>query len=258
MLNIGSKGRAGLNRISAWTTSYDSGARLALHARQQPYLSVVLRGSYDEHLGSRVLPGWPLRLRYHPAGEEHEHFFGRVGARCLIIEFGEAWHESLGKLEHRASAPVVIDVVDSRVIALALAAQNTLEMESAAAELLTLCEGVYRLDRAVERSAAIRKAIDYIEHSLPHSITLEDLADLVKLHPTHFARTFRAATGRTVGKFVRARRLARAQQMLAAPNEVGISRIAAACGFADHAHMTRTFRSDLGVAPSEYRKLLKS
>jgi AraC family transcriptional regulator len=242
-----------LNRISAWTTSYEGGARLGLHARREAYLSIVLRGSYDEHLGSRVVAGLPLRLRYHAPHEEHAHVFGAAGGRCLNIEVGAGWSEVISELDKRATSPIIIDAIDFRVVGLALAARDTLEMESAAAELLSLCGEQVRVERAAERNAAIRKAFDYIEETLSHTITLTELAKLVELHPTHFARSFRSNTGLTVGQYVRRRRVAKAQQMLASSNDMGISRIAAASGFADHAHMTRTFRDLMGVAPSEYR-----
>ena len=66
---------------------------------------------------------------------------------------------------------------------------------------------------------------------------------------------FRRQKGCTVGEYVRHLRVDFALRQLS-ETENSLSDIAAAGGFADHSHLTRTFKAHLGLTPSEYRKNL--
>jgi AraC family transcriptional regulator len=203
-----------------------------------------------------------MRLRFHAADEEHSHRVGPSGARCLNIELSDAWHESLIRFGDVSDRPILVESGGWWALqAAALHRDGTpdsqLMLESLAAEMLVLCERQSRIELAVDRSAAIRRAIAAIDDRLGHQLSLTDLALVAGLHPTHFARSFRKLTGLTVGEYIRHRRVARAQALMIAMPSAGISRIAAETGFADHAHLTRTFRQISGTIPSAYRAALE-
>src|SRR5262249_27820538 len=81
--------------------------------------------------------------------------------------------------------------------------------------------------------------------------SVRTLAESAGLHPVHFARTFRRATGTTLRAWRRRVRVWRAVGMLAAGVQP-LASVALATGFADQAHFSRSFRLELGIAPSEY------
>lgn len=92
-----------------------------------------------------------------------------------------------------------------------------------------------------------------IDARLDGQLRLADLGAELGLTQFHFARAFRAATGQSPHQYVLARRVARAQAMIAARG-VPLAEIAFACGFASQAHMTDVFRNRLGVTPGRYRQ----
>lgn len=203
-----------------------------------------------------------MRIRFHLADEEHSHRVGPLGARCLNIELGDAWSESLERFKHATDRPILVEsggwwALQAAALHRAGNHDSQLLCESLAAELLNLCERQLRIDQAVDRSAAIKRAITAIEDGLGYDLSLTSLASIVGLHPTHFARSFRKTTGLTVGEYIRHRRVARAQALMIAMPSMGISRIAAETGFADHAHLTRTFKQISGAIPSVYRSALE-
>jgi AraC-like DNA-binding protein len=63
-------------------------------------------------------------------------------------------------------------------------------------------------------------------------------------------RRFRDQTGLTPHAFQTNVRIARARAMLSGGEP--IARVAAACGFADQPHLTRTFRRAVGVTPGRF------
>jgi AraC family transcriptional regulator len=101
------------------------------------------------------------------------------------------------------------------------------------------------------------RARDYLHAHFREKLTLADIAAAAGVHPVHLAQVHRRLYGKTVGECVRELRIEFACRALANP-ELSISRIALDAGFADHGHLTRSFRSGTGLTPSRYRRLLTS
>lgn len=81
--------------------------------------------------------------------------------------------------------------------------------------------------------------------------TLRSLALIAGYAPHHLSRVFRACTGTTVTEHRDRVRLARAAELAA--DGMRLADVAAACGFADHGHLTRRASRVLGVVPSRLR-----
>jgi AraC-like DNA-binding protein len=102
-----------------------------------------------------------------------------------------------------------------------------------------------------------RNLIEYVEAHLGEDLRLAELAAVVGLSRAHFARGFRKSMGMSPHLFVQHRRLNRAIQLLQR-NVHPIKEIASLCGFADAAHLTRSFKLKFGFAPSQLRRESKS
>ncbi len=101
-----------------------------------------------------------------------------------------------------------------------------------------------RLQREAVNHACVLMATRFDER-----LSLADMADETAYSGPFLARCFRSVTGRTMHDYLTAIRLREALTMLAdAPRSV--ARVAAATGFASHAHLTSTFRRALGATPS--------
>ena len=68
----------------------------------------------------------------------------------------------------------------------------------------------------------------------------------------HLSRIFKLVTGQTLSAYRRRVRIRSALDLLM-EGQVDLATIAAAAGFSDHAHLTRTFRTELGDVPSKIR-----
>lgn len=96
---------------------------------------------------------------------------------------------------------------------------------------------------------------DHIDAHLAERLDLAGMAAQLGMTPCLFARQFRISFGSPAYAWVTARRLERARRMLAETG-ASIKQIAAECGFADQAHLTRLFARELGVTPAAYRRAL--
>ncbi|KAA2252828.1 helix-turn-helix transcriptional regulator [Solihabitans fulvus] len=89
----------------------------------------------------------------------------------------------------------------------------------------------------------------------PVSLGLESLARQVSVSPTYLSRVFRSETGQTLTRFRNRLRVRMVLDRIEA-GESSLSRLAAELGFADHAHLTRTVRDEVGCTPSAVRGFL--
>jgi len=101
-------------------------------------------------------------------------------------------------------------------------------------------------------SRQLRLARDFLEAHLAENLSLSELAASCSLSPSHFARSFRRATGLPPHRYLVERRVALARELLL-NTTLPLVDIAARCGFADQSHLTKAFRRVLGVTPGSLR-----
>jgi AraC family transcriptional regulator len=98
----------------------------------------------------------------------------------------------------------------------------------------------------------VGKALWFIESHFARELSLEDIADCGCVSRFHLARAFEAATGFSVMRYVRARRLSESARRLAsgAPD---ILAVAIEAGYGSHEAFTRAFREQFGLTPDALR-----
>jgi AraC family transcriptional regulator len=107
--------------------------------------------------------------------------------------------------------------------------------------------------RASLAPARLRRVRELVEEQLDRDLSLEDMAAAAGLSRAHFARAFRAATGRTPFAYLRERRIARTCSLLISTTRPVVE-IAALTGFSSHSHLGRVFKHQIGMTPAEYRR----
>lgn len=97
-----------------------------------------------------------------------------------------------------------------------------------------------------------QKALWFIESHLAGELTLDGIAAIGGISRFHMVRAFGAATGLSVMRYVRARRLTEAARALAngAPD---ILNLALEADYGSHEAFTRAFRDHFGVTPETVR-----
>lgn len=103
-----------------------------------------------------------------------------------------------------------------------------------------------------------RRVVDAARELLvddPASTSLSGLAARVGVSRSHLSRVFRQDTGETLTRFRNRLRVRAALDRIEA-GEPSLARLAADLGYADHAHLTRALRAEVGHTPSAIRRLL--
>jgi AraC family transcriptional regulator len=98
---------------------------------------------------------------------------------------------------------------------------------------------------------------DIIEARMEDKLTVQELATSLGPSTGFLSRAFKAAVGKTPHDYIVDRRISRARALLRS-GEIGPAEVAAAAGFASHAHMASQFRNRLGVTPDALRERPRS
>ena len=104
--------------------------------------------------------------------------------------------------------------------------------------------------------AAAERARELLEDTTDPAISSADLERVTGLDRYALARAFRSAFGSSPHRYLVARRVARAQRLLA--SGAGLAEAAAGAGFADQSHFTRHFKAHLGLTPGRYISLQRA
>ncbi|EIC85256.1 helix-turn-helix domain-containing protein [Serratia sp. M24T3] len=100
----------------------------------------------------------------------------------------------------------------------------------------------------------VSELLDWIEHNLDQSLTLDTIAAKSGYSKWHLQRLFKSFTGQTLGTYTRQRRLTMAATELRMTQN-SVLRIADKYQFDSQQTFTRTFKKQFKTTPAVYRRL---
>ena len=235
---------------------YAGDSVLPWHEHDESYLCLVAAGGYTQQTTGDDVDCQRGLLLTHPEGHRHANRFSPAGARCISIFFGDASGDGLTRLlgEHRQLRLPDADRLLARIERELRATDDAaaLALHSAVLELVaTAC----RADDE-RRPAWLQRVLDRLHDDPLATPSLQELAALAGVHPSHLARSFQRAKGTSVGEYQRGLRIALAREALADAHR-SIADVASLAGFTDQSHFARVFRRLTGETPRDYRHRLQ-
>lgn len=103
-----------------------------------------------------------------------------------------------------------------------------------------------------EDNPRVHLAAEFIRAHCTEALKLEDICAAAGLSPSYLTRSFRRGYGMTPHAYLINSRIQYAQSRLRQGGE--IAEVALAAGFADQAHLQRTFKQLLAATPGQYRR----
>lgn len=242
-------------------TSYAPGSELPQHSHERACFCLVLKGAYDEIYRGQTLSCAPMTLVLRPPGETHSDRFRDSAVRCFIFEFELGWLERVRRHARVLDSPALLRGGLPIQLAMRLYGESRriddftpLAIEGLALELLA--EGSRRLaQESIGRPPRwLERAREILRERFREPPSLAETADAVGVHPVHLAREFRRRYHCTAGEYVRRLRIEYVCREMVS-SDAPLVDIALTAGFSHQAHFSRSFKSIMGMTPTEYRAL---
>lgn len=102
-------------------------------------------------------------------------------------------------------------------------------------------------------NSIIGKAMLFITSDLSRRISLKEIAAYCGMTPTYFSSLFHTKTGKTFIRWLTDVRIDRAKYLLN-ESDASVLEISLECGYGNFSHFIKTFRRNVGISPTAYRK----
>lgn len=240
-------------------TVHPPGYQIPLHAHHLQSLYLVLSGSVTEKLGRKSQAREAGDLVYTPSGELHSDRFHGRGGHCIMMELQPilaARVADYGRLPVRPMSFHGQSAWLARRLYCEFKTSDSLSplvLEGIGLELLAQICHEHSGPQKQYSMSKIDRVQELVDQRFAQTISLAEVAREVELHPVYLARLFRRRHHCSVGEYLRRRRIEFACLHLANSRKP-LAEIACEAGFCDQAHLTRTFRTQLGCTPAEYRR----
>ena len=239
--------------------AHRGGHCIPAHRHADEYVwCLVLDGALEEVSGRYRTEASAGSFLVRPPDCVHANRFSSAPGLCLNLFPSRAWLSAhdLGLIgdtyiHQRAKSLLAI----GREIVGELSESDSraaLAIEGLLLEALTRTARIDRFERD-GRAPWLAAALDEIEANPAGELKLADLAHHCGVSTGHLARSFRATFGKSLGEFVRGRRLERTAEIIRASKRP-LAEVAAAVGFCDQAHFSRAFRAHFNLTPATYAK----
>ena len=103
----------------------------------------------------------------------------------------------------------------------------------------------------------IAQVVAFVEQQFHLPFSSQLVACTLGFEPSYFGKAFKKHRGVSLTKHVKRVRLSRAKDLLAGNPYLSVAEIATRTGFTDASYFTRTFRSIVGITPSQFRDIVQ-
>ena len=252
-----------LSGLTLTEAQYAPGSKLPPHTHDTASICLILTGHGVEIVDSRrrilMQPGSVIMRSPEII---HSDEYGPVPLRGLMMELDREWlqtcrhflsvFENYRYFQNGAVPALALRIYrESRIkdtVAPVIVEGLMLEMLGHASRSL--------VKMPVRPPSWLTQARDLLHGRFNDSLNLVEIANLVGVHPTHLARSFKKHYRTTVGEYIRRLRLDWATRRLS-ETEDSIAEIALAAGFYDQSHFSHLFKQHTGLTPAEFRAATK-
>ena len=107
------------------------------------------------------------------------------------------------------------------------------------------------------RDERIMSVLRYIDINYQRKLTIQELSNIVHLHPNYFINLFRDTVNMTPLEYVNNVRINKAKELMQnAIHKIPINEVAAQIGFSDVHYFSRLFKKKTGYTPTDYFETL--
>ena len=106
----------------------------------------------------------------------------------------------------------------------------------------------------INSNAQVDSILSYINQHIEEPLSLEQLSAHFFISSSYLCRLFKSATGTTINKYITAKRISHAKELLA--EGYTVTEASAKCGFNDYSNFFKAFTRATSVSPKKYAQFL--
>ena len=253
-----------LSGFSLTEAIYPPRLRQPRHTHEIAHISFIFQGGYTERHPKKAWNCQISTLVFHPFGLTHSLDFDDAETHLFTVQIKPRWLDYIGEIPEVLNRPAYFYRGLPVCIATRLLREyrlgdsaSPLAMEGLALEMIAAASNDYAASRRPKSSRWLNQTREFLHAEFAKNLTIEKIAKIAGVHPSHLARSFREQVGYTIGEYVRRLRVEFASHQLSS-TDASLGEIAAVAGFSDQSHFSRTFKTYFGVTPGEYRKITRA
>jgi len=245
-------------------TLYPARVKVPHHSHEDPYICLVLKGSFTETYGRKSRECSAMTLAFHPQGEIHSQHFHNVGVHSFNVEVERDYEERVR--QYSAILDYSADFHGGFLAWLGIKLFNEFRQMDKVSPLAIeglLLEIIAAASRSQDKISGKRparwleQARELLHARFAETLTAAEIADAVDVHPVHLAREFHKYYQCTIGEYLRKLRIDFACHEIISSDST-LAEIALGAGFFDQSHFSRTFKCHTGLTPTEFRETFRS
>ncbi|MDJ0653357.1 MAG: AraC family transcriptional regulator [Xanthomonadales bacterium] len=237
---------------------YECAVQHPMHDHAQANFLLTDNCGYREQLGSKTFHHSVNTIIWRPGEFSHADGLVRDNGRLFCVYIKD---ELMRQFADYAKTPAEFSQNNSYLVFLARRLRDEFRNWSQGSELIA--EGLVlemlghaaRADTRIQRVAPLwlDRIVEKLECEFLQDHTNERLAREAGVHPVHLSRTFRQHCGKSVGRFIKEKRVHHAM-LLIEQGRMTLAEIASASGFSDQSHLSRGFKQVVGITPGAFRR----
>jgi len=236
---------------------YERAFEYGMHEHKQAYFMLNENSVYREQLGSKTFHHSVNTIIWRPGEIAHADGMTRANGRTFSVYVK---NELMRQFADYAKTPAEFSENNSYLVFLARQLRDEFRNWSRGSELIAdglVLEMLGHTAKAYTRIETVAppwldRVIEKLEYEFLQDHTNVGLAREAGVHPVHLSRTFRKHCGKSIGRFIREKRVHHAM-LLIEQGRMTLAEIASASGFSDQSHLTRGFKEVAGITPGAFR-----
>lgn len=243
-----------LDLCSVSIVNYSKPVSEEWHSHEDIHLSLILQGGNLESRKTKDIQVSTGKIIAYNQGEVHRNRFTAFPSKNLNLELKSEFF-SENNLSIEAINSTKIKSLDAYLELLKI--YNELHINDLYSEdtiNLSLKSLFTSNPTSSHKPVWLDQLRDIIEDRWNEFISLNELANILNVHPVTISKYFKKYHQGSLGDYMRKIKVMKALDFLLHTN-MSITEIAFACGFSDHSHMIRLFKLYVGYSPKNIRRL---
>jgi len=238
-------------------SNYESNCEIQKHYHDNGYLSILIKGSYDEKNTTENKLIFCGDILFRPSLYTHQDSFENQGGACFNIEFKPDWAKHLNT---NLKLPAKLNYYKTGSFPSLY--KSFINFQADYNEELSfeyICDWLFQINQMNLAKGSlpwINKITQILENELDCFHSIQSLSERVYVHPMYLIRAFKERIGITIGEYQLKMKIENSVSLLM-NTSLSISDISYRNGFYDDAHFIRTFKSVYSTSPHQFRLSMK-